>query len=119
MTKDHEYIEREKSLENRIVSLEKRNMQMELEKEQLNSTILDFVERDRKKRIMIKRIVHGAAFVALIVILCALLFLAGRCLLKFDKSISGLISIAITIAFQFIPPIKKLWKKYVIDCEVE
>ena len=119
LTKDHEYIEREKSLENRIVSLEKRNMQMELEKEQLNSTILDFVERDRKKRIMIKRIVHGAAFLALIVILCTLLFLAGRCLLKFDKSISGLISIAITIAFQFIPPIKKLWKKYVIDCEVE
>ena len=91
----------------------------ELEKEELDIKIQYFVDRDLKIRLIIKRIIHGMIFGVGMFLLCVLLFFAGRYLLMFDRSISGLVSIVLTLVFQFIPPVKQLWKKFVVDCQVK
>jgi len=102
--------------ENRIKILENKFNESKKENDSLNKKIQTFLERDERKRLIKKRVCRGIVFILILTIIVVGFFFAFKLLFKLDKSLSGLISIILTVLLTIIPPIRKSWKKLVIDC---
>ena len=111
--------EREQELEKRIIELENSNDHNQQINDELKNTIQYFVDRDRKMRLLIKKIVHGFVFVVGLCLLCGLLFFGCMYIFKLDGSYSGVISILLTILLWIVTPLKKIWKRFVSDCKLK
>lgn len=104
--------EKERKLEKRIAELESIN-------ERVFKMAQAFESENLKRKLLAHKVLRGSLFILGIFIISGLLFVILKFLFNIDNSWSGVISIAITVAFQFIPPLKKLWKKQVINYKLK
>lgn len=105
---------REEENENRIKILEDKFNESKKENDSLNKKIQSFLDRDDRKKLIRKRVCRSI-ILGLSVIVVGFYF-AFKLLFKIDKSLSGLISIILTVLLAIPTPIRKLWRKFVIDC---
>ena len=107
---------REEENENRIKALEGKFNESKKENDILNQKIQTLIERDEQKKLIRKRIYRGFIFILCLAVVLVCFYFAFRLLFKLDSSLSGLISIILTVLLALPAPIRKLWKKFVIDC---
>lgn len=108
---------REEENENRIKTLEEKFNESKKENDSLNQKIQSFLERDERKKLIRKRVCRGSIFILCLVIIFIGFYFACSLLFKLDDSLSGLISIILTVLLAILNPIRKLWRKFVIDCD--
>lgn len=108
---------REEENENRIKTLEEKFNESKKENDSLNQKIQSFLERDERKKLIRKRVCRGSIFTLCLVIIFIGFYFACSLLFKLDDSLSGLISIILTVLLAILNPIRKLWRKFVIDCD--
>lgn len=82
----------------------------------LNQKIQIFIERDERKKLIRKRVYRGLIFILCLAAVLVGFYFAFKLLFKLDNSLSGLISIILTVLSALPAPIRKLWKKLVINC---
>lgn len=107
---------REEENENRIKALEGKFNESKKENDTLNQKIQTLLERDEQKKLFRKRIYRGFIFILCLTVVLVCFNFGFRLLFKLDSSLSGLISIILTVLLALPAPIRKLWKKFVIDC---
>lgn len=107
---------REEENENRIKVLEGKFNESKKENDTLNQKIQTLIERDEQKKLIRKRIYRGSIFILCLAVVLVCFYFGFRLLFKLDSSLSGLISIILTVLLALPAPIRKLWKKFVIDC---
>ena len=105
----------EKKLEKRISDLENSNVEVLHENQKLAATIQKQIDLRKKWKLNALRVGRGVVFVLGLLVITALIFVICRCIFNIDKSISGIVSILLTLVFQFFTPLKGLWKKFVVD----
>lgn len=110
--------EKEKRLEKRISDLERMNEQTQLINTELSSNLQELVDREKKQRLKLKQIVRAIVYIFVVFVLGVGIFLASIKIFQLDKSISGLISIILTIVPHLFGPLKRFWKRFVLDCKL-
>lgn len=110
--------EREEQLERRIIELENQASKDQQINSELVKTIQDFIDLGNKRRLMIKKICRGIIFIACMLLILIAIFVVCLFIFHADRSISGVISIALTVLIAIFSHIKDLWKKFVVDCKL-
>lgn len=110
---------KEKEFEKRIAVLEIQNDNIKDENKELTNKVRYYVDRDRKRRVLLGKIRRGAIFVVALFVVALVMFACCRLLFKWDRSISGVISIVLTLVFQFLTPLKGLWSKFVTNYQIK
>lgn len=116
---EQEHLERDIQFEKRIKALEEEKSTIEAEKAELYRTVEYYINRDKKKRQTFHRVMRGLIFLIVLIIIAMLLFMGCSYLLKIDRSISGVISILLTLLFQFAKPMKRLWQRFVFEYQLK
>lgn len=108
-------LKREEEHENRVKELEEQFLESKKENNLLNQRMQEFLEKQERKKLKVKKICRGSLFIlcSMAVIVC--FYFACKLLFKMDNSLSGLISIILTIIIAIPSPIRILWKKFVIE----
>lgn len=107
---------REEEHENRVKKLEEQFYESKKENDSLNQKMQAFLDKQERKKLKVKRICRGIFFVLCLLIIIICFYFACKLLFKMDNSLSGLISIILTIVIAIPTPIRTLWKKFVIEC---
>ncbi len=107
---------REKEHENEIKELKEQFLESKKENASLTQRMQEFFENQERKKLQVKRVCRGTIFILCSIadILC--FYFACKLLFKIDDSLSGLISIILTIALAIPTPVRTLWRKFVIEC---
>lgn len=82
----------------------------------LNSKIQEIVKQNEQKRIKAKKIGRSFIFGVVLIVAIICFFYACKFLFKLDDSLSGLISIILTVVLAVLTPIRNIWKKFVRNC---
>lgn len=108
-----EYEVRIKELENQLLEKEKMTTQ-------LTETIQEIHGKEHDRKLKYKKMRRGGFMIIGIITVAIVLFLLLRQLFKIDNSVSGVISIILTIILAVIPPlpINKLWRRMVTNCKL-
>lgn len=75
----------------------------------------EFLEKQEGKKLKIKRICRGTFFILCSIGLIVCFYFICKLMFKMDNSLSGLISIILTIILALPAPTRTLWRKFVIE----
>lgn len=84
---------------------------------ELNRKFQEIVEQNELRKLKAKKAGRIIIFISILVIALVCFFFACRFLFQTDNSVSGLVSIILTVMFSLLTPIRNLWMKFVRDCD--
>lgn len=82
----------------------------------LNRKIQEIVEQKEQRKLKAKRAGRIIFFTLILIVAVGCFFFACKWLFEMDDSLSGLISIILTVGLSAFTPIRDLWMKFVRDC---